>query len=318
MQLNRFKIKHPAIIGAFCCLLLALAIYFETTARPLPRSVKRVVFIGNSITYAGKYITDIETVFKTRYPRQKIEFINVGLPSETVSGLSEEGHAGGRFPRPDVHDRLQRILAQTTPDLVFVNYGMNDGIYLPLDSARFDRFKTGMIWLHNEVTATGARIVHVTPPMYDETKGGARGYAAVLDVYAEWLLGQRTLAQWEVADVHFPMKLYLEQQRNTAPGFSLANDGVHPGDLGHWIMAKQILTYLGEPGLDELNSIDQYVAKVKNGSSIYALITEKQNLLKNAWLSAIGHTRPEMPVAIPLQEALNKATLLDKKIKLLQ
>jgi hypothetical protein len=39
--------------------------------------------------------------------------IDAGPPSETVSGLSEEGHAGGQFPRPDLVERLTRVLAVT-------------------------------------------------------------------------------------------------------------------------------------------------------------------------------------------------------------
>src|SRR5690606_34599850 len=102
----------------------------EAAAR-LPADVRRIVFLGDSITYGGHYITLIETYFRTREPQRDLEFINVGLASETVSGLSEEGHAEGKFPRPDLHERLARVLAQTRPDLVFACYGMNDGIYLP-------------------------------------------------------------------------------------------------------------------------------------------------------------------------------------------
>ena len=77
------------------------------------------------------FCANIETWFVTRYPERQIEFINAGLPTETVSGLSEEGHAGGSFPRPDLHERLERVLPATRPDVVIACYGMNDGIYLP-------------------------------------------------------------------------------------------------------------------------------------------------------------------------------------------
>src|SRR5436305_15257546 len=89
------------------------------TQSKLPDSVHRILFLGNSITYAGNYITDIEAYFVTHYPNKTYEFINMGLPSETVSGLSEQGHAEGKFPRPDLHERLDRVLALTKPDLVF-------------------------------------------------------------------------------------------------------------------------------------------------------------------------------------------------------
>src|SRR5205807_8874522 len=109
----------------------------------------------------------------------------------TVSGLSEEGHAGGQFPRPDLHERLGRVLKATRPDLVFACYGMNDGIYLPLDEGRFSKFRAGMEWLHAQVKKAGAAIIHVTPPTFDELKGGDPGYSAVLGKYSEWLLRQR-------------------------------------------------------------------------------------------------------------------------------
>ena len=91
----------------------------------------RVLFLGDSITYSGQYVELIEAYFVTRFPKRQIEFLNLGLPSETVSGLSEPGHAGGAFPRPDLHERLARVLEKTKPDVVIACYGMNDGIYLP-------------------------------------------------------------------------------------------------------------------------------------------------------------------------------------------
>src|SRR5262245_16815782 len=68
-----------------------------TNASFLP-GVRRVVFAGDSITYDGRYVTYFETFVRTRFPGRRIEFLDLGLPSETVSGLSEEGHAGGQFP----------------------------------------------------------------------------------------------------------------------------------------------------------------------------------------------------------------------------
>jgi len=69
---------------------------------------RRVLFLGDSITYSGEYVESVEAYFVTRFPEREIEFLNLGLPSETLSGLSETGHAGGAFPRPDLHERLGR------------------------------------------------------------------------------------------------------------------------------------------------------------------------------------------------------------------
>ena len=187
-------------------LLLAQGAY----AQKIDGKVKRIVFLGNSITWQANYVNDVIAYLTVTYPDRHFDFINVGLPSETVSGLSEPRHANGAFPRPDLHERLQRVLSRTKPDLVFACYGMNDGIYMPLDTGRFRKYRDGINWLHAEVVKCGAQIIHITPPVFDELRGGDPGYSAVLDTYAKWVLAQRAAQHWEVIDVHFPMKKYLE------------------------------------------------------------------------------------------------------------
>src|SRR5215471_1702701 len=63
----------------------------------------RVVFLGDSITHSGQYVDDISMVVRHLAGEDAFEFINLGLPSETVSGLSEPGHAHDSFPRPNLH-----------------------------------------------------------------------------------------------------------------------------------------------------------------------------------------------------------------------
>jgi len=105
---------------------------------------RRVVFLGDSITYGGEYVDFVEAWIRMRFPDANVEFIDLGLPSETVCGLSEPGHAGGAFPRPDLHERLGRVLEKATPDLIVACYGMNDGIYHPFNDERFQRFQDGI------------------------------------------------------------------------------------------------------------------------------------------------------------------------------
>jgi len=158
---------------AFSILLIGFPFHGHAQSYKIKEEVKRIVFLGNSITYAGQYITYIDAYLSIRYPQKNYEIINLGLPSETVSGLSEPNHANGEFPRPNLHDRLERLLAQTKPDLVIACYGMNDGIYMPLEEGRFEKFKDGISRLQKEVVKQGAEIIHITPPIYDGQKGKA-------------------------------------------------------------------------------------------------------------------------------------------------
>lgn len=285
-------------------------------AEPVLPGAKRVLVLGDSITYSGQYVEAIEAYFVTHFPDRAVEFLNLGLPSETASGLSEEGHAGGQFPRPDLHERLGRVLEKTKPDTVIACYGMNDGIYLPYAPERFAAYSNGLARLRDRVAAAGARIIHVTPPVFDETRGRGPGYAATLDRYSEWLLSMRS-AGWDVADLHGPMNRVLVERRAVDPKFFLAGDGVHAGELGHWIMAKQILLHLGAKDLAGVGSAADMVARHANGTPILKLVQQKQRMLKDAWLNDTGHQRPGMAKGLTLAAAQARAAELDVEIRAL-
>jgi len=302
--------------NVFLILTILLGIYSTGSAQDdykIPENTKKILFLGNSITYAGSYVSYIEAYLTLRYPEKHYEFINVGLPSETVSGLSEANHAGGKFPRPDLHERLKRVLDQTKPDLVFANYGMNDGIYLPFDDIRFQKYRDGLTWLNEQVTNTGASIIFLTPPIFDERKGAA--YANVLDMYSDWLISCRYTRDWEVADLHWPMRKYLEDQRQTDSTFVLANDGVHPNKLGHWIMTKQVLLFLGEQDLMNVENAESAMSVFSNGEAVLKLVEERQAIMKDAWLTETGHERPGMKTGLPMKEAKMMAAQMETQIQ---
>ena len=100
---------------------------------------KRVVVLGDSNTQAGGYVALTAYYLDKLYPSKSFDVISLGLASETLSGLSEDGHAGGKFPRPCLFERLGRLLDKAKPEVVFACYGINDGIYQPLDKERFAR-----------------------------------------------------------------------------------------------------------------------------------------------------------------------------------
>ena len=297
-------------VALFQCLGVSRA------ADPMLPTTQRVLFLGDSITHSGQYAEAIEAYFATRFPDRSIEFRNLGLPSETVSGLSEKGHAGGQFPRPVLEERLGRVLESVKPDLVVACYGMNDGIYLPYAVDRFMAFSNGLVQLREQAAKAGAKVLHVTPPVFDEAKGGSPGYANTLDLYSEWLIGQRQFG-WDVVDLHEPMKRFLALRRQADPKFFLAGDGVHIGDLGHWILTKQVLLHLGAADLVKTESVSEMMISHPNGAEILRLVQQKQRMLKDSWLHHTGHKRPGMGKGLPLAEASSKAIELDARIRAL-
>ena len=150
----------------------------------------------------------VETWLRLQYPTLTTDFLDLGLPSETVSGLSEPGHAGGSFPRPVLSERLGRVLEQTHPDLIVAGYGMNDGMYYPYSDERAQRFQTGLRQLRAQAAAAGATVIHVTPPVFDvmpikghtlpaglpEYRTPFEGYDEVLARYSAWLMDRRVVS----------------------------------------------------------------------------------------------------------------------------
>lgn len=236
-------------MAAICVLSIGVA----HAADLLPiQSGQRIVFLGDSITQGGAYVEYFDAYVRTRFPGIKAEIIPLGLSSETTSGLSEEGHP---FPRPWVHDRIDRALSETQPNVVSVCYGMNDGIYHPLSDDRFEAYKKGITQAIAKIEAVGSRAVLLTPPPFDplakkpeQLTDAApfgygktyRGYNDVLIAYGKW---ETTLTRrgYVVGDTNGRMMRYLNAIRVNEPNFLLARDGVHPGPIGHWLMAESLL-----------------------------------------------------------------------------
>jgi len=308
-------LSRPAaasLIALACCAVVAgQATAVAVEPAPGPRQVlmeaDRVVVLGDSITYGGRWVAQFTCWLESAGFRGTV--IDMGLSSETVSGLSEAGHAGGTFPRPDLHERLDRVLRLSRPDVVLACYGMNCGIYEPLDADRFARFREGIERLHDKAEAAGAVIIHLTPPIYDQRPdqpGPAKttDYDAVLAAYSRWLLSQRE-SGWMVIDIHGPMKRALEQARETAPETIFCPDAVHPNEAGHWVICRAVLDNFGVP--------ETWTAP--HAEPLLPLVSKRQNLLRDAYLSAAGHQRPGVRPGLPIDEAIRAADQLTAEIR---
>ncbi len=262
----------------------------------------RVAILGDSITYGGRWPTLVESALRTTPEFNGAEIVNFGLASETVSGLSEPGHAGGKFPRPDLHERLGRILDAFKPTHVLACYGMNDGIYMPLDETRQKAFQDGITRLKAEVEKRGAKLVVITAPLFDGDHPATppQGYDAVLDAQAAWLLSQK---DWQVIDIRPDLRNAVAAAKTADPKFVYAADKVHPSQQGHDFIAASVTRQIwplwklpGNPGMAEGKAL--------------SLLGKRGETLKHAWLGKTGHKRPGVPVGLPLEDAEAQAAKL--------
>jgi len=283
--------------------------------RPEPSRPARLVFLGDSITYGGGYVAMFDAWLQTeRLPHPPV-VINVGLPSETVSGLSEAGHAGGRFPRPDLKERLQRVLDATSPDVVLACYGINCGIQQPFSEERFERYQQGVKNLRAKVAAAGAKLVHITPPTFDKRAGDATNdYDAVMDRYSRWLLSQRKQG-WLVIDLHQAMAEELARRRAADARFTFQPDSVHPNQAGHWVMAQQLIRWFGDHQAAQAESPTAMLAQAGLPAELLPLVRSRAAVLRDAYLSVAGHKRPGIRAGLPLADATRQAEQITSNIE---
>ena len=259
----------------------------ETKVSSLAR--RRIVFLGDSITQAGEYVTFTDYYLEKLFPGQDFDIYGLGLGSETLSGLSEPGHAGGAFPRPCLFDRLGRLLEKVKPEAVFACYGINDGIYLPLEDGRFKAFKSGVARLITQCKTAGVKdIFLVTPPIFDTVKKpGEFNYDSVLTAYAAW---EMTLKEpgVQVIDLHTTMR-----EARDARTEAFSKDRVHPGEEGHLLMARTILVALG------VRTPDEPLASIHD-DPLFKQVDLLRNHRSTHWMRHIGYTREKTVAPEPL------------------
>lgn len=282
-------------------------------------AAKKVAFLGDSITYHGEYIAVLESIIQGN-EQQTPRLLNLGLGSETCSGDSEPAHP---WPRPNVHERFQRLVEKVEPDLIVVNYGMNDGIYHPFDNHRFERYKVGINKIIDAADKSDGRlkVFLVTPPPFDPlpvkklgnlvpkdakeflwTKVYENYDSEVMAVYSEWILNQKDRVAGCI-DLRTPVLNDLAKRRETDPEFHYAHDGVHVNSEGHRIIAESIASALG---LDVTQRL---------GEDTINLIKRRQAILRDSWLSTVGHKRPNVKAGMPLSKANKAADRLDQSIE---
>lgn len=280
------------------------------------KSAEQILFLGDSITHAGHYISQLEAQLRLRSSGNAPVLINLGLPSETCTGLSEPDHP---FPRPDVHERLGRALEKTKPDVVVACYGMNDGIYYPFSKERFAAYQDGIDRLIEKVEASGAELILMSPPAFDPLPlaklGKLRplgsekyawfaiyeGYDDVMARYAQWIMQQSDHVAM-VIDLHTPVTDYVREKRASDADFTLSPDGVHLNEEGHRVLSRAILRAwgMGEPS--------------QAPSGLLELVEQRQRLLHDAWLGHVGHKRPNVQPGLPLGEAKSRAKEIEQAI----
>jgi lysophospholipase L1-like esterase/pimeloyl-ACP methyl ester carboxylesterase len=284
---------------------------------------KKIVFLGDSITDEGTFIAFIDAYFLQHLPAHEITLVNLGVSSETASGLSEPGHP---FPRPCVHERIDRALSESKPDWVVLCYGMNDGNYYPFSENRFEAYQQGILSAIDKIKQAGAKVILMTPPPFDAESFAAGSlmpigqstysyaspfakYEDVMKRYADWVLTLEGTAD-ALVPIHDQMLRLWEKKRET-DSLYVTGDGIHPNAEGHWLIATCLLRVLFNISLGQT---PENVLQL-GSSAIFTAVQQRHRLLSSAWKEHVGHSNPNKVEALPLEQALLKGAIMASEIR---
>lgn len=288
---------------------------------------KRIMFLGDSISQDGTYVSMIEYSIQKSFPGKTFDIVSIGLSSETVSGLSEKKHP---FPRPCVHERLARALDKVKPALVVACYGMNDGIYHPQSPERLKAYQDGLLKLVADAKAAGAQVVLQTPPPFDPVpvekkllKDDAPDfsymnpyfkYDAVLRDYSQWIVELKMPGVFCV-DLNTPLTEYLKAQRVKTPAFCFSGDGIHPSKAGHLMMARAFLKAMGVavPETDLEQELKTMLA-----DPLFGLVDKHRRTRSAGWLDFVGYTRGGTVKKPSVEQAEKEAAALQEQIDVMR
>ena len=267
------------------------------------------LFLGDSNTYAGEYIALLDAWMRasqqaTEHPLPQL--LNLGVPSETASGLSEVDHP---FKRPCVHERLTKILEMIKPGVVFVCYGMNDGIYQPPSTENLRSYQQGMLKLTEAIRAeTDAVLICLTPPIFEPEPVAARGqlgpsdagrfayfapaenYNETLQQQAEWCLKNEMQADL-VIDLQTLLADAKREKSEQQPDFNFSVDGIHFGSEAHQLIAGELARELGAP---------ERLSQIELSETQLTTAKRRMEMLRDAYLTATGKNRPGLPAGLPI------------------
>lgn len=158
MDINRRKfvtLSSLGILGAFIggCV---------NSDKILLKKNYTIACLGDTITAEKDgYVQLLQNYVDENHSNLNISFLNWGKNSETITGLSEQGHSK---QRPYLFERLDKLLSSTHVDLFLFCYGMNCGMYGPPSAELFDSYTIGIYSFLEKIKLKGTKAILLTPP----------------------------------------------------------------------------------------------------------------------------------------------------------
>ena len=264
------SIPSRLILRLFTTALLILGTFLSVAHAVSPAPFadgERVLFLGDSITRAGGWHSQIATFYATRFPERRITWLNAGISGDTAAGAVQ---------------RLQWDVLDRKPSTVVVMFGMNEAARPDLSGAigsekRVELYRENMTKLLSELKKAGVCTVLCTSSPYDaavrlSSEANPQADTALVACAA---VAHELATRFKVSlvDFHGVMRAIATDYQKTNPDFTLiGNDRVHPGALGETVMTDLFLQAQGVSGVISETTLD---AKTGKATSVVNAVIEK-------------------------------------------
>lgn len=224
---------------------------------------ERIVCLGDSITHGGHYYGYLQLMQCLRHPGSGVRFLNCGISGDTTAGAIK---------------RWDWDVLAKRPSRVFMMFGMNDvgssnwrdfspdAQTLAARAAALGRYGTNLVELARLARAAGTPLTVVTPSPYDQYGDvAAVNNAACNDPgLASCAEAGRELARAQnlpIVDLHAGLTpIWRAHPERRLSG----TDRVHPGKVGHLLMASRFWEAFGET-----NAIASVRVAARNDAATY-------------------------------------------------
>jgi hypothetical protein len=282
----------------------------------------RVVFLGDSITEQRLYTTYLEAYALTRHPEWKLWFRNVGWGGDTA-WLRQRAHpdeaklfaadesSQGQMVEHSVGMGLERDVLPLKPTLVTVKFGMNDHAYQAFREDIFRAYVRSQSQIAKVLEEHGARVAFLTPQPIEEKRPDPDQDVKnqSLRKFADGLKDVAAKSGATFVDQFDPYMAMLKRERaSNPPGFVGGGDAVHPGPIGHTVMAWAILKGLGATPQVSTANIDAAAQKVVSAER--CRIEHLQAAGKGVSFDRLDEALP-MPIDERAEPALKLAPILE-------
>ncbi|MEI6675656.1 MAG: SGNH/GDSL hydrolase family protein [Verrucomicrobiota bacterium] len=286
----------------------------------------RVVVLGDSITEQKLYTSYLEAYTLTRFPKQKFTFFGRGWGGDTawlrMRSFPDEkalhaaaGDVQQKLIEAAVDDPLKRDVVAVKPTLVMINFGMNDHNYEPFREDIFKTYVRSQTHLTKTLIKNGARVVLLTPQPI-ENRSGNPATDVRNQALARLAAGLKQVAAKEGATFvnQFDPYMAILQREHALDANARVGGGdeVHPGPVGHTLMAAIILQQLNAPAL--VSSANLEVAADQSAKLVSAAkcaVTHVQFQENKLSFERVDECLP-MPVDERAMAALKLAPVLDE------